>query len=69
MMETHKKKPKKQTIPTLHTCTFCFIQGGGQDGEQTLHLCIVFWSNDLLYIWLKFMHLFVIVSKNVLVME
>lgn len=49
-----KKKTKKQTIPTLHTCTFCLIQGGGQDGEQTLHLCRVFWSNDLLYIRLKF---------------
>lgn len=49
-----QKKTKKQTIPTLHTCTFCFIQGGGQGGEQTLHLSIVFWSNDLLYIRLKF---------------
>ena len=51
-----KKKTKKQTIPTLHTChaLFCFTQGGGQDGEQTLHLHIVFWSNDLLYIRLKF---------------
>ena len=49
-----QKKTKRQTIPTLHKCTFCFIQGGGQDGEQSLHLCRVFWSNDLLYIRLKF---------------
>ena len=52
--DAQKKTKKKQTIPTLHTCTFCFIQGGGQDGEQTLHLSIVFWSSDLLYIRLKF---------------
>lgn len=49
-----KKKTKKRTIPTLHTCTSCFIQGGGQDGERTLHLYIVFWSNYLLFIRLKF---------------
>ena len=29
-----QKKTKRQTIPTLHKCTFCLIQGGGQDGEQ-----------------------------------
>ena len=51
VMETQKKKRKSEPIPTLHSC---FIQGGGQDGERTLHLCIVFWSNYLLFIRLKF---------------
>lgn len=32
VMET-KKKQKSEPIPTLHACTSCFIQGGGQDGE------------------------------------
>ena len=69
VMETQKKKRKSEPIPTLHACTSCFIQGGGQDGERTLHLCIVFWSNDLLFIRLKFITPFCHLSKNVLVME